>query len=114
VANWLEHDEDFKLEFEKVARAVERANALKAQDFLNEAGQGKKKKDDGITNANVVAAHMVLEAWDKRKWGQKVPEEKQGTKEISVIIKNYGRDERKVNVIDAPEVKLLPDGTDES
>jgi hypothetical protein len=43
-----------------------------------------------------------------------VPEEKQGTKEISVIIKNYGRDERKVNVIDAPEVKLLPDGTDES
>lgn len=109
VGKWLTEDKEFKEEFEKAKKVVERINAEKAQDFLTDAAHGKKKKDE-VPNPAVVAAHMVLEAFDKAKWGQKVPEKKSDTKQITMIIKHHNEVDTRVDVIDSPEVKELPVG----
>lgn len=111
AGQWIEGDEEFKIEFEKAKMIVDRTNALKAEEFLNEAGSGKKRKDE-VTTGMTVASHMVLEAWDKQKWSPKVEVKKTETRNISVIIKHYGS-ETKVETIDAPEVKQLDAGNEE-
>jgi hypothetical protein len=112
VGQWVEEDPVFKVEFEKAKRIVARIGAVKAEEFLNEVGSGKQRtgKDSGISTANVVGAHMVLEADDKAKWSSKVAVEKTETRTITTIVKHYGAGETKVETIDAPEVKLLPQG----
>jgi len=115
VGQWIEEDAEFKAEFEKAKRIVTRIGAVKAEEFLNQVGSGAQKtgKDSGISTANVVGAHMVLEADDKAKWSSKVAVEKTETRTITTIVKHYGN-EIKVETIDSPEVKRLTDGNSDT
>jgi len=115
VGQWIEEDPAFKVEFEKAKRIVARVGAVKAEEFLNQAGSGLQKtgKDSGISNANVIAAHMVLEADDKAKWSSKVPAEKTDDRKITVIIEHYGSN-TKVDSIDSSEVKELASGNSDT
>jgi hypothetical protein len=112
VSQWIEDCPGFKTEYEKAKRIVERAKAERAEEFLHDVGTGKQRtgKDSGITSANVIGAHMVLEAIDKQKWSSKVAGEKKADINITTIVKHYGAAETRVEVIDAPETKLLPQG----
>ena len=109
VAQWIEDDPEFRAEFEKAKKIIERARAEKAEEFLHDVGTGRQKtgKDSGITNANVIGAHMVLESIDKAKWSSKVAVEKTEKREITTIVKHYDGTETRVEVIDAPEVKKI-------
>jgi hypothetical protein len=111
VGKWIEDSPEFKVEFDRAKKVISRVRAEKAEDFLHKVGSGKQKtgKDSGISTANVVAAHMVLEAEDKAKWSSKVEVKKTETRNITTIIKHYGS-ETKVETIDLPEVKELPSG----
>lgn len=110
VCQWIEDCPEFKAEFEKAKAIVDRVNALKAEEFLNDMGSGKKGKEHGVTAASPVAAHMVLEAWDKPKWSQKVEVKKTENRTITTIVKHYGMGDTRVDVIDSPEVKELAAG----
>lgn len=112
VAHWIEEYPEFRIEFDKAKKIVARVGAVKAEEFLNEVGSGQQKtgKDAGISTANVVAGHMVLEADDKARWSSKVAVEKTETRTITTIVKHYGLNDSKVETIDSPEVKELPVG----
>lgn len=111
VGQWIEEDVEFKLEFDKAKRIVARIGAVKAEEFLNQVGSGAQRtgKEHGISTANVVGAHMVLEADDKAKWSSKVPADKVEDRKITVIVEHYGANTR-VDTVDAPEVKELESG----
>jgi hypothetical protein len=114
VGQWIEELPEFKVAFDRAKKIVARIGAVKAEEFLNEVGSGKQKtgKDTGVSQANVIGAHMVLEADDKQKWSSKVPEQKADTKNINTIIVHCGEKATKVEVIDSPGVKRLPEGKD--
>lgn len=76
IGQWVEDNPDFKVEFEKAKKIVDRVRAEKAEDFLNRMATGQFNKADGITTAHPVAAHMALEAFDKQKWSSKAPVDK--------------------------------------
>lgn len=113
VVGWLEDDPDFKAEHDKARDVVNRVNVIKAEEFLCSAGTGAQSAGKGmpkLANAEVAAAHHVLEAYDKQKWSSKVAVEKTESKTITTIIKHYGPNDSKTEVIDAPEVKELTSG----
>jgi len=83
VAEWMEFDLTFKVEFERVKLVLRHIRAEKAEDFLNSCGQGKQKtgKEAQIFDANIKAAHMVLDAYDPATWSSKKPVEGKKKKE---------------------------------
>jgi hypothetical protein len=70
VGMWLTNDEEFVQRYEKAKITIERLRYAAAEDFLNRAGTGKQDK---VGNAEVVAAHMLLEGYDRLKWSAKAP-----------------------------------------
>jgi hypothetical protein len=114
VGQWIEELPEFKVAFDRAKKIVARIGAVKAEEFLNEVGSGKQKtgKDTGVSQANVIGAHMVLEADDKQKWSSKVDVQKTETRTITTIVKHYGASDTKVEIIDSPEVKQLPQRND--
>jgi hypothetical protein len=112
IGQLIEEDAEFRGQYDMAKRIVDRIRSAKAEDFLHKVGDGTEKtgKNAGISTANIIAATRVLEAFDKKRWSSKVDIEKTETRKITTIIKHYGDKETKVEVIDSPEVKALPDG----
>lgn len=113
VAGWMKDCPEFKDEFDEASRRVEWINAQKVIDFMVEVGSGQKlgNKNAKITNAQPTAGKMYLEAFDKAKYSPKMEIKKTETRTITTIIEHYGD---KDNIVDAPEVKELPQGSDGS
>jgi hypothetical protein len=70
VGMWLTNNEVFVQRYERAKVTVERLRYAMAEDFLNKAGTGKCDK---VGNSEVVAAHMLLEGYDRLKWSAKAP-----------------------------------------
>lgn len=87
VGKWIVEDDKFRGEYEKAKAVVERIRAENAEDFLHKIATGEQKtgKDHGISDANVKAAHMVLESIDRAKWSSKAPVEKDKKRKILVV-----------------------------
>jgi hypothetical protein len=116
VSGWFTDQPEFKTEFDKADKQVEWMNAQKVKDFLAEIGSGEKlsRKDEKITNAHVAAGAKFLEAFDKQKYSPKVPERKVESQSINTIIVHCGDKATEVKVIDATDVKELPDGSSDT
>lgn len=86
VGEWLVEDAAFIERYEQAKKIVDRIRHAELEDFLNKAGTGK---DKAVTNSQVVAAHMGLEAYDPAVWSskKKVPEK---SKETPVKAIGYG------------------------
>ncbi len=115
VGQWIEECPEFKVEFDKAKKIVARVGAVKAEEFLNEVGSGKQKtgKDSGISTANVVGAHMVLEADDKAKWSSKIQEDKNVKRKILITEYEVARPDNKTTVeITEGDFKRLPSPED--
>jgi hypothetical protein len=109
VGQWIEEDADFRIEFERAKKIVQRVGALKAEEFLVSAGSGGKSAVRGqerLANSEVIAAHMVLEADDKKRWSSKVAVEKTEKKTITTIIKHMDSGVE-IDVVEAPEVRQI-------
>lgn len=70
IGTWLIEDEEFAKEFEKAKRIVEAIRYEEAEDFLNRAGTGRQPN---LNTAPTVAAHMLLEGYNRLKWSAKAP-----------------------------------------
>jgi len=114
VGQWIEEKAEFKTAFDRVWRVIGRIGAIKAEEFLTDMGTGQVKtgKVSGMSQANAVASHMVLEAGDKKRWSSKVAVEKTETRNITTIVKHYGVNDAKTEFIDSPGVKVLEQGKD--
>lgn len=88
VAEWMEFNPEFKVEFERVKLVLRHIRAEKAEDFLNKCGQGKQKtgKEAQIFDANIKAAHMVLDAYEPAMWSSKKPVEGKAKKKTPARI----------------------------
>jgi hypothetical protein len=117
VGQWVEEDTEFRVEFDKAKKAIDRVRLEKSEEFLADVGSGEKKtgKEHGLTQANVVAAHMNGEALDKQKWNPKSGESKNLKRKILITEYEVARpDTGKATTVEITEgeFKQLPPGSE--
>lgn len=104
VCNWALFDEEFREAYDQLKQMRDVVREEQEEDALHDTGVGLKE----MKMPQVVAAKMGLVARNRKRWSEKIDVEKTNVTTITTIVKHYDSGQE---VIDAPSVKVLTDGS---